>query len=71
VANGPWMARRALLAAATSKALAGTRVLARASIVERVTGIEPALSAWESCAARPSRQRLGWRAAPSNIRRSA
>jgi hypothetical protein len=37
-----------------SKALAGTVVLARAFRVERVTGIEPALSAWElSISGRP------------------
>ncbi|MET9313648.1 tyrosine-type recombinase/integrase [Kribbella sp. NPDC003505] len=48
VASGPWMARRPLLAAATPKALAGTLVLTRAFRLERVTGIEPALSAWES-----------------------
>src|SRR5690606_25353274 len=32
----------------TSKAPAGTRVLTRAFGAERVTGIEPALSAWEA-----------------------
>jgi hypothetical protein len=30
-----------------SKALIGTCVLTRAKTLERVTGIEPALSAWE------------------------
>jgi hypothetical protein len=47
VANGTPMARGPILDHETSKAPVGARVLARASIVERVTGIEPALSAWE------------------------
>ncbi|WP_233513378.1 tyrosine-type recombinase/integrase [Micromonospora craterilacus] len=46
-ANGRPMARRMILDLGTLKAQAGTVVLARALIVERVTGIEPALSAWE------------------------
>ncbi len=46
--SGPWMARQALVAGGTSKAPAGTRVLTRAFRLERVTGIEPALSAWEA-----------------------
>ena len=41
------MARRMIVDLGTSKALTGTHVLIRASGVERVTGIEPALSAWE------------------------
>ena len=47
-ANGTPMARATAAAWETSKALAGTRVLTRAFVVERVTGIEPALSAWEA-----------------------
>ncbi|MGK5737615.1 tyrosine-type recombinase/integrase [Micromonospora sp. URMC 103] len=46
-ANGTPMARRMILDLQASKALAGAVVLARALIVERVTGIDPALSAWE------------------------
>lgn len=38
----------ALVASGSSKALTETIVLARAFRVERVTGIEPALSAWEA-----------------------
>lgn len=37
-----------LVTRGTSKALAGTCVLIRAFALERVTGIEPALSAWEA-----------------------
>jgi hypothetical protein len=41
------MARYKIQFGDTSMALVGKVLLARAFVVERVTGIEPALSAWE------------------------
>ena len=46
-ANGPLMARRINHYPERSRAQARTDVLTWAFVVERVTGIEPALSAWE------------------------
>ncbi len=60
------MARATIAGYGTSKALGGTFILTRAFRVERVTGIEPALSAWEShkigleWAATPARRALTW-----------
>src|SRR5690348_15086393 len=42
------MARHMIAGQHTSSALAGADVLTRASILERVKGIEPSLSAWEA-----------------------
>ncbi|MEV1155437.1 hypothetical protein AB0J27_08550 [Micromonospora chokoriensis] len=47
IAERPRLANFRRASGLTSKALVGTHVLTRAFAVERVTGIEPALSAWE------------------------
>ena len=51
------MARRCFSIPGCTDALVGTRLLARACVVERVTGLEPALSAWEERDNHPIRSR--------------
>ena len=47
-ANGPLMARQSLRQQHQTRIQAGIMALTWAFLVERVTGIEPALSAWEA-----------------------
>src|SRR6266702_4058101 len=73
LANGPLMARGAMKPQERSRPRFGTHIPTWALIWERVTGIEPALSAWEAdvlplnytrAVPGPSRQRL----APTSYR---
>ena len=61
-ANGPLMARKINYCLKRSRPRFGITVLTWAFVVERVTGIEPALSAWEldrSTPVRPLTSQLG------------